>query len=30
MNAKGELFGLAFDGNYEALAHKLYFRDKVI
>ncbi len=25
MNAKGELIGLAFDGNYEALSHKLTF-----
>ncbi len=25
MNAKGELIGLAFDGNYEALSHKLKF-----
>lgn len=25
MNAKGELIGLAFDGNYEALSHKLAF-----
>lgn len=25
MNAKGELIGLAFDGNYEALSHKLNF-----
>ena len=25
MNAKGELIGLAFDGNYEALSHKIKF-----
>lgn len=25
MNAKGELIGLAFDGNYEALSHKIAF-----
>ncbi|MBS1633048.1 MAG: S46 family peptidase, partial [Bacteroidetes bacterium] len=25
MNAKGELIGLAFDGNYEALSHKIQF-----
>ena len=25
LNAKGELIGLAFDGNYEALSHKLQF-----
>ena len=25
MNAKGELIGLAFDGNYEALSHKMIF-----
>jgi hypothetical protein len=25
INAKGELIGLAFDGNYEALSHKLAF-----
>lgn len=25
MNGKGELIGLAFDGNYEALSHKLAF-----
>jgi hypothetical protein len=25
LNAKGELIGLAFDGNYEALSHKLTF-----
>lgn len=25
LNAKGELIGLAFDGNYEALSHKLAF-----
>ena len=25
MNNKGELIGLAFDGNYEALSHKLAF-----
>ena len=25
LNAKGELIGLAFDGNYEALSHKLSF-----
>lgn len=25
LNAKGELIGLAFDGNYEALSHKLKF-----
>jgi hypothetical protein len=25
INAKGELLGLAFDGNYEALSHKLAF-----
>lgn len=25
INAKGELIGLAFDGNYEALSHKLTF-----
>ena len=25
INAKGELIGLAFDGNYEALSHKLIF-----
>ncbi len=25
INAKGELVGLAFDGNYEALSHKLAF-----
>ena len=23
MNAKGELIGLCFDGNYEALGHKI-------
>jgi hypothetical protein len=25
LNAKGELIGLAFDGNYEALSHKIAF-----
>jgi hypothetical protein len=25
LNAKGELIGLAFDGNYEALSHKIDF-----
>ena len=25
LNNKGELIGLAFDGNYEALSHKLAF-----
>jgi hypothetical protein len=25
MNSKGELIGLAFDGNYEALSHKIAF-----
>ena len=25
INGKGELIGLAFDGNYEALSHKLAF-----
>jgi len=25
MNNKGELIGLAFDGNYEALSHKMAF-----
>ncbi len=25
LNSKGELIGLAFDGNYEALSHKLAF-----
>ena len=25
INAKGELIGLAFDGNYEALSHKIAF-----
>jgi hypothetical protein len=25
MNANGELIGLAFDGNYEALSHKIAF-----
>jgi len=25
MNGKGELIGLAFDGNYEALSHKIAF-----
>ncbi|MCH5691095.1 S46 family peptidase [Niabella sp. W65] len=25
INANGELIGLAFDGNYEALSHKLAF-----
>src|SRR5258707_10873070 len=25
MNNKGELIGLAFDGNYEALSHKIAF-----
>ena len=25
MNGNGELIGLAFDGNYEALSHKLAF-----
>jgi hypothetical protein len=25
LNAKGELIGLAFDGNYEALSHKIVF-----
>ena len=25
INAKGELVGLAFDGNYEALSHKIKF-----
>ena len=25
INGKGELLGLAFDGNYEALSHKLAF-----
>jgi hypothetical protein len=25
MNANGELIGLAFDGNYEALSHKMIF-----
>jgi hypothetical protein len=25
INAKGELIGLAFDGNYEALSHKMIF-----
>ena len=29
MNAKGELIGLAFDGNYEALSHKLSFDSKM-
>lgn len=30
LNAKGELIGLAFDGNYEALSHKLAFDKDVI
>ena len=25
LNSKGELIGLAFDGNYEALSHKIAF-----
>ena len=25
INAKGELLGLAFDGNYEALSHKIAY-----
>jgi hypothetical protein len=25
MNGNGELIGLAFDGNYEALSHKMAF-----
>ena len=25
INSRGELIGLAFDGNYEALSHKLAF-----
>ncbi len=25
INAKGELIGMAFDGNYEALSHKIAF-----
>ena len=30
LNAKGELIGLAFDGNYEALSHKMAFdKDRV-
>ena len=28
LNAKGELIGLAFDGNYEALSHKIAFDKK--
>ena len=27
LNARGELIGLAFDGNYEALSHKMMFDD---
>jgi hypothetical protein len=30
INAKGELIGLAFDGNYEALSHKLAFDKDMI
>lgn len=30
INAKGELIGLAFDGNYEALSHKMAFDKDMI
>ncbi len=30
INGKGELIGLAFDGNYEALSHKLAFDKNVV